>query len=260
MMAIMKNSFDEAGVLRYADKCVTIRVIQKIISKSTGSDDYTVKYKVRAEHGNGKIREVLIDDFEKINLFKNLGIPDCSLTSQIRKQIVTKLQMDSCDAEEVIEVSTHTGLQFFSGRPLYVSGNHVLWYGQEDRNINTITTDVYGDIIEMNQQELMDNCQKYIQLIPGVSEVLFYGALFSVIKPFLWQLNIPLVLITVLIAPPGHLKTTLSKLFFLWYKDESRQKCLIDSRVRINEILSDIDRLRGRIILLTIFIIPALQT
>lgn len=96
----------------------------------------------------------------------------------------------------------------------------------------------------------MKQYNSYISLIPRTIEILFYGSLFAVVKPFLAQLKIPCGSLLALVAPSGHLKTTLVRMYALWLTTTDEQEISFYTHQRDKDILNMIENLQGQNFLL----------
>lgn len=62
--------------------------------------------------------------------------------------------------------------------------------------------------------------KKFLNLMPGVSEILFYDSLFGVMKPIVIQCGLKPEFILALVGPSGHLKTSMVRLYSLWLEKQ----------------------------------------
>jgi len=147
-------------------------------------------------------------------------------------------------------VDSHLGLQTIKEQMLYVFGQHVLWKDGNADMYKILTNYKLAVNEDMNRHELLQKYRSYISLIPGITEILFYGSLFAIVKPFLAQLKIPCGCLLALVAPAGHLKTTLVRMYALWLDAPDEQEIGFYSHDRDKEILNMIECLQGQNFLL----------
>lgn len=228
-----------------------LSVIEKKITHNTSDNKEQVSYLVEASFSDGRSTiQKWIQDIRTIDLFKDFEINDCVISSNIRKLLISKLM------DEVPRVPCRTindsdlGIQDIIGFKANVMGEHVLWKDNEPENVEVKTH--YRLLCNKNydSKELLEQCVSYINLIPEVTEILFYGSLFAVVKPFLAQLNISCGFVLALVAPSGYLKTTLVRLYALWLDASDEQEIGFDSPQRDSYILERIEHFQGQNFLL----------
>ncbi len=100
-----------------------------------------------------------------------------------------------------------------------------------------------------NKLVYYNKAQRYIQLIPDVTPILFYGSLLGVLKPILASLNKNADFIIAVIGAKGHLKTSLVTLYALWLNMDI-QKIDFMSSFRMQDIEYKISTLAGQNLLL----------
>ena len=141
---------------------------------------------------------------------------------------------------------SYEGLQTVCGVPVYVAGEHIFCYGELPATYEVATRNTMQPVRYEDRKEILKLCRPYFGLMPGTSELLFYGSLFAVVKPFLSQLRILCGFLLSLVAPPGHLKTTLVRNYALWLNRKGLQETSFCSRQRDQHILNDLNRLSGQ--------------
>lgn len=228
-----------------------LTVIEKKITHNMSDKKEQVSYLVEASFTDGRPNiQKWIQDIRTIDLFNDFEINDCFILPNMKKLLVSKLM------NEVPRVPCRTindsdlGIQDIIGSKAYIMGEHVLWKDDEPENIEVKTH--YKLLCNKNYdgKELLEQCASYINLLPEVSEILFYGSLFAIVKPFLAQLNISCGFVLALVAPSGYLKTTLVRLYALWLDMSEEQEMGFDSPQRDSHILEKIEHLQGQNFLL----------
>lgn len=84
-----------------------------------------------------------------------------------------------------------------------------------------------------------------MNFFPGVSEIIFYGSLLGIIKPFLAKMQISPDFILAVIGPSGSLKTSITRMFALWLEHTQLQETNFQASQRMPAILSKIENLSG---------------
>ena len=141
--------------------------------------------------------------------------------------------------KELIQVSD--GLQEIHGSPIYIMGENVI------ECPNKKVEEIEYETSFCLQKEISENIikaqyEKYLHWFPGVSEILFFSAMFGVVKPFLHKLGIDAGFTTVLIGPPAHLKTTLIRQYALWLEPREQQEIGFYFAKKNQQILEDMVR------------------
>lgn len=88
--------------------------------------------------------------------------------------------------------------------------------------------------------------KKFLNLMLGVSEILFYDSLFGVMKPVVIQCGLKPEFILALVGPSGHLKTSMVRLYSLWLEEQDAQEISFRDYRKITTLLSMIDSISGQ--------------
>lgn len=228
-----------------------LSVKEKKIIYDTSSDNTQTKYLVEAKFTDGRpIVQRWIDNLKHIDLFIHFGVNDSMIQDDVRRLLVFKLMHEAGIVSCQTNIYSRLGIQEITGCKIFVLGENVIGTANIPINDQVITHYKMMPSKGYTDNELLERCSSYIHLIPRVSELLFYGSLFAVIKPFLAQLNIPCGFVLALVAPSGHLKTTLARLYALWLYPPSEQETGFHSPQRDSCILDKIDHLQGQNFLL----------
>lgn len=245
---------DEEKGLRYKEQLLTT-FIPKIVEcrcvRNVSDDNAQREYLVEVTYTDGRekcsrwIEEI---ELRNIDWFRRFVINDCFMDRNTRKLLAFKLMQEA----ESVQCKDLTKLGYdlykINDRFKYVFGKNVEPNGDDvivDKACQELNLAKYKDV-----KEMLRLCFLYISLIPGITEILFYGLLFAIVKPFLAQLNITGAFTLCLVAPAGHLKTTLARKYALWLRQTDEQEIGFYDRRRDKYILDVIESLKGQNFLL----------
>lgn len=242
--------FLENDALYYKEEPIAdfnLRVVDKKVflglSKARGQPSYLVEVTYtdsRISHSEW------VNDLKNLDLFELFEINDCFLSAENRKLLSFKLMHEASGIPKKTIIDSHEGLQIICEVPVYVLGEHI-FYCSELPPMHEITTHcAMQPVPYTDRKKILNLCKAYISLLPGTSEILFYIALFAVIKPFLSQLKIFSGFLFSLVAPSGHLKTTLVRSYALWLDPKDLQEVSFCSLQRDQHILKALDCLPGQ--------------
>lgn len=246
--------FDERDGLQYNGIPVAdfnLQVVAKKDSLGFSKARGAPAYQVEAVYTDGRPpQHEWTDSLKNMDLFALFEIDDSFLTAENRKLLLSKLMHEAGRLHWQTEVESREGLQGVCKTQVYVFGEYVLCYGELPDRHKVITQHSISPIRYTDGKELLKMSGEYIKLLPGVSEILFFGAFFAVVKPFLSRLSIPCGFLLSFVAPSGHLKTTLARMYALWMEPQSVQEANFCSLQRDQSILNAIDSLSGQNFLL----------
>ncbi len=134
-----------------------------------------------------------------------------------------------------------------------IKNNHILLWGDEIyADCNPVDKIVCNEKIRFRRKKGLQDCQreifiqeelpKFLNFWEGISELIFYGAMYGCLKPFLHELGMNSGFIVMLVGPMGHLKTSIAQKFFLWGTRKDEMKSTFSDYVRNSEILEKINR------------------
>ena len=213
------------------------------LSKARGQPSYLVK----ATYTDGRIsHSEWVNDLKNLDLFEFFEINDCFLSAESRKLLLFKLMHEASRIPKRIIIDSHEGLQIICEVPVYVLGEHIFYFRELPPMHEIATHYVMQPVQYRDRKEILKLCESYISLLPGTSEILFYVTLFAVVKPFLSQLKIFSGFLFSLVAPSGHLKTTLVRSYALWLDRKDLQEVSFCSLQRDQHILKALDCLPGQ--------------
>lgn len=224
--------------------------VRKICCQNQFTAETSIKYiiKIRDIYGNyGK--ETSLKSLHNIDYFELFGCPDCMLSKNDRSLLESKLQHECAEAEpEIIHIYTPGLHHHPDGTPVFVLGNYMI----SPDGIKVIPCSVQNPFrlrmspdVSLEADLLAKEAQKYITLFPGVSEIIFYGSLLAVIKPFLAEMHISLDFILTIIGRSGSLKTSMARNFALWLDHTEDQETNFQSGTRTTAVFSSIAAMSG---------------
>lgn len=249
-----KIQYNEKEGLSYDGQLLTdfnISITRKKAMWDSSQNKRQKLYKIEVSYVDGRPNHSeWVCNPRNLDLFDLFGVNESTVTSEVRKILLFKLMHEAEQISWETVADSHLGFQVIRDRQLYVFGQHILW---ENGNMDTITILTHYKLAannDIDRHELLKQCYSYISLIPEITEILFYGSLFAIVKPFLAQLKIPCGCLLALVAPAGHLKTTLVRMYALWLDIPDKQEIGFYSHNRDKEILNMIECLQGQNFLL----------
>lgn len=212
-------------------------VSKKYIIKDLASDIETVSYdiKVKKQEG-GESKALRVTDFLKIDYFRDFHQSTIMLTNFDKKMLAYKLQKEALKADLASEVTVRAapGYYHLNDEPIMVIADKIFSPSEITETVESISEHKWLPEVEYSD----DIIRKYIKFMPGVTEVLFYSALSTIIQPLLIETgNIP-GFVTALIAPSGHLKTTLARILIY------ANICVVGKKENIRIIVDTVQELQ----------------
>ena len=256
MSSTHNYSFDKGGGFFCDGTPITsfdISIIEKITRKKTAIKSEQTLYLVRVTYTDGRPPvSKWIEKPKKIDYFEDFEINDSFMSAKIRTLLHDKMlsEIEQLPAKVIIEI--RPGLNFVDGSPVYAIGEHII-----PKNDAKITEQLEVGIKQtllrvpsVSTKSLREKLDKYIKLLPGITEPLFFYSLFAVVKPFIERLQIHCSFLLALIAPSGQLKTTLARLYGDWFSPAGTLEIPIYSNKRTKSILDWIGAMSGLNILI----------
>lgn len=242
--------FDEKYGLYYDDDLIAdfnLSVIDKKTLLGPSGIRGRPSYLIEISYTDGRPKlEKWVERLKNLDLFELFEIDDSFFSAEIYKLLLSKLMQEAGRIPERVIIDSQEGLQNVVGIPVYVLCEYTLCHGKPPEKHEIVTHHTMKPIQYTDRKELLSLCEAYIRLLPGVTELLFFGSLCTVIAPFLNRINIKCNFLLALVAPSGHLKTTLARIYSLWLESETEQETSFYSRQRDSEILNAIDKLPGQ--------------
>lgn len=230
-----------------------IEVVDKNTLKTSSTAQEEKRYQLKTTYTDGRNPVTKwITDPRNIDYFKLFEVNDSFLTSKSRTLLTNKLLAEITRLPQKMTIVVSSGFNNIDGHLIYVMGEKIFKPQASSQDMGHIQLETQQAMISTQQlypPQLSEFAKKYIFLLPGVTEILFFFSLFAVVKPFIEQLQIHCGFLLALIAPSGQLKTTLSRLYCLWLTPEGRQEIPIYSSMRTQHILDSIDAMSGQNIL-----------
>ena len=126
-----------------------------------------------------------------------------------------------------------------------VMGNRAMLPTEEKEKLTVVSSSTSLmktiDIIDLKER-----ISTYINFMPKVTVVLFYAALLGAIKPLLNHLSVISDFIIGIVAPSGHLKTSLTRLYTKWLVDEDELEISFDESIRSDVLQKRIEQAAGQ--------------
>lgn len=230
------------------------KVLEVILEKDlSNGGSIKKKYKITVETSSKEQKDpVFVGSLHNVDWFGLFNCPDAHLGSQQRNMLEYEMQTGAGKAPVKEVLLCGQGLQFYdSNTPVFVLGDRILTSSKELPDICHIKQEYplkcgkdYKDKYLYNKE-----AERYIQLVPSVTPVLFYGSLLGVLKPILASLNENADFIITVTGSKGHLKTSLVTLYALWL-DTDIQKIDFMSSSKMQYIKDKISMLAGQNLLL----------
>lgn len=220
-----------------ADFCPEITAVEEIYAVD-GSR--VVSYEVTVTDKSGKKGEPrMVPDITRIDWFKDFGICDIYMGKRDKKILAYKLQQEALvckNRRKKIYISP--GFHMVEGMPVVAMGNRIISHSNMSGDITIISASKFEmKTGEIDCLQMAENC---INFMPGVTVLLFYAALLGAIKPLLDSFGVIMDFIIAVVAPSGHLKSTLTRLYALWLVQREAQEISFSDTIRN-------DRLQGKI-------------
>ena len=214
--------------------------VKKVLHRE--SDEVETQYCVEVTKCTGTKEKLWHRELSKVDYFSSYMV-NVSLMDRRGKQLLLNKLMH--EAEQLIperDTGDETGLWNLDGGYAYVlekgvklKGKHYIFTG--------------GGAIE--KKALLD----YINLVPGVTAILFFASILGALKPFLNIMKIKCGMALALVGPPGTLKSTIARKYFLWggtdrnevtfasYNWERRAEGFIYKKAGENALVDDVRKL-----------------
>lgn len=230
------------GVNHVSNVIPTLEKIQKVIS-SSGVESFN--YWVHLKDASGTDYGVkAVTSLSHLPYFNLWGCSDALMTSREKAYHLAKLQEDSSFLTPEIIFDGFSGLLVAGGHHNLIWGNEI--WGDEANTLPTISIAKY-DVRKLEVPEDLDKesfmkiqLAKHLNFWPDVTEPLFYSALHAITKMFLVNMNVDSGHLTLLVGPPGHLKTTLAKQYCLWCEKTEAQQTTFQERKEARVLLDTV--------------------
>ena len=225
-----------------ADFCPKVVEIRKYLYLKTNNEKKMFRVKILKKDGTEtEIRE--IEKLDTISYFEMWNVPDIDLSSRQKKILIYKMQLDAASVEKKRILVVGQGMYCYEDNCIYQFGNNLFLCGSLAEY--EIKCQKQFPLLQHGNEPCKD-ARKYINAFPGVSEPLFYGALFAVLKPIVCEMGYAPDFAIALVGPSGHLKTTLARLYGEWgIKREEQEASFRDYR-RMKDILKMVDEIPGQ--------------
>ena len=221
------------------------RVKQKNIfhDMDTGKED--VRYLMDIKMSNGDIlEEKEMVTLKGIDYFEEWECPDSLLNRADRKKLEYELQKAAREVELKKIFLCSAGWYAGINRSFMVLGDQVIGY---DGKANSVRIKNPKEMRHkaVGSESIRNVSRRLISFLPGVTEMLFYGSLLTILKLYLSKQGYRADFMLALIGPSGHLKTTFVRGYSLWLKHTDEQEMTFRDFGRFEKILEKIDELKG---------------
>lgn len=196
----------------------------KTLNINTGEE--TTQYEVKVRYKDGEESPPCtvnnlnkIDWFEAYNIFEDISSKDSKrLTSLLRKEAIECANIEQ-------KVLAPSGFYLTDAGPYQVMGDCVVKPDgfREDMRITPKPDFEIKRNPPKSEKDINDTIENFLSFMPDVSELLFYVSLLGVIKPILVANEKIVDFFSCIVAPSGHLKTTLAKTYALYLKNKEEQ-------------------------------------
>lgn len=219
-----------------------INVIRKkcLFNANTGNGtEYLVQVTYTDERA---MTERWLKDLKRID-FWSFEVNDALLDSEKYNLIIFKLLYEANLLTAKTCIENTSGMRSINGKPTFFLGQHILLPQNEKLENVVFTSNFHMNVSEQFKAQSVSGC---LNMLPGVTELLFYGALYAIVKPFLNEMKINGGFVNALVGPPGHLKTSLIRKFALWLEDREQQEIGFYLSRRNQTILDSIESISGQ--------------
>ncbi|HBI61801.1 MAG TPA: hypothetical protein DDY31_11430 [Lachnospiraceae bacterium] len=225
--------------------------VTAIYQCTDSNGDMVTSYEITVTEKSGEKREPsCIRDITKIDWFRDFGVCDIDMGRKDEKLLAYKLQKDAMACENCQkEFQIVSGFHLIEEIPIIAMGERIVV--PSDTNSNITFTPVLR--LGMKSGEINDKKQMIkccLHFMPDVTVVLFYSALLGAVKPLLNSFGVITDFIIAVIAPSGHLKTTLTRLYALWLVRGEEQEISFSDTIRGDKFQHKIEDLAAQNFLL----------
>ncbi len=230
-----------------------VEVIDKKTRKTLKANQEENEYLLKVTYTDGrKSVSKWVKDPRNIDYFRLFEINDSFLSSKAKALLVNKLLIEVTQLQKKTAIVVSSGFNNIDGSLVYAMGAEIFKTQKDMEDMENLHLETQQEMLPIPQvgfKQLLEGARKYMLLLPGVTEPLFFFSLFAVVKPFIEQLQIHCGFLLALVAPSGQLKTTLARLYCLWLTPASSQEIPIYASMRVQHILNFMDTMSGQNIL-----------
>lgn len=240
-------SFERGKGLKFNNELVSAfepRVVNSVrIVDEKGKERFL--YTVEVFDTNGESQgEKTFSRLDKINWVQDFGVFDPYLKNP--KILENKLLLESRNRRlESQKYVLQPGFHLVEEHPVVIIANHVIVPKDFPSNIVVESSSEAELKVGTDESAIKENVKKYIMFEPQISVLLFFGAMYGIIKPILMGMGVNCDMLIALVAPSGHLKTTLVRLYALLLDGIEEQEISFMDTVRSDCLISKIKNLAG---------------
>ena len=215
-------------------------VTRKIDINGNESFEYTVEVSSQTGESHGK---KVFTRLEKIKWVQEFGIYDPKLKSE--KILENKMILESRNCCDVCtKYVLPPGIHLVEGFHIMIIADCVILPKNFPSHISIESASKDKLRVGADKDSLKEKVRKYIMFEPKISVLLFFCSIYGMIKPILMSMEVNCDMLIALVAPSGHLKTTLVRLFALILKRNQDQEISFMDTMR-NDILTNMIRSRA---------------
>lgn len=219
-----------------------VQVVQKKYSVSEETEK-TITYLVRATYIDGRpSTEKWFQNLKNIDFWK-FEINDALLNSEKYNLLIFKLLYEAQRLNAKIYLEDISGINVIEQKHVFFWGQHVLLpHNEKIENL------VFKSCLRLNVDNEFEtkSVTSCLEMLPGVSELMFYGSLYAIVKPFLNEVEIEGGFVNALVGPAGHLKTSLVRKYALWLENKVMQELGFHISIRNQTLLEMIEKMSGQ--------------
>lgn len=191
-------------------------------------------YEVTVTDKSGNTQEsVSVEDITRIDWFRDFGVCDIEMSKKDEKLLAYKLRKEAIECKNrQKEYQVTSGFHWIEGVPVVAMGDKIIT--PEDMDNSITITSVSRFKMKPERWASVPNymIKGCIDFMPEVTVILFYSSLLGAIKPILNSFGAITDFIIALVAPSGHLKTTLTRLYALWLVQGEAQEISFSDTIR----------------------------
>lgn len=219
-----------------------VQVVQKKYSIFETTEK-TIEYLVRATYTDGRtMTEKWLKDLKRIDLW-SLEVNDALVDSEKYNLLVFKLLYEAQCISSQIYLEDLSGIKKIEQKPIFFFGQHIL-LPEKEKLENVIFKSCFR--LNVADEFKVKSVSECLEMLPGVTELLFYGSLYAIVKPFLDELKIEGGFVNALVGEPGHLKTSLIRKYALWLDAREMQELGFHFSIRNQSMLNLIETMSGQ--------------
>lgn len=207
-------------------------IARKKVLRDPSSTAEIISYVIGVKSLDGiKSELVETDNLEQIWSQRSIRTLFSAVSNSVKCFFVEKLKQEALKIKGDSVVKAPGYYEFSEGKMLVI-GDEVFGC-PSNSSIEPLSSYCWDKSVPYDQ----DFINRFISFIPGVTEPLFYAALSAVIVPILDYLGVVNGFVTAIVAPSGHLKTSLAQLYTHW--NVENEIGVIFDEIKTKKLLND---------------------